>query len=294
LPAASGNQKEGSRMTDAANRLDFSTLPNLDALRRTILTYTVPFAGVQDDEPRQQGSGVLFRIADAHFVLTAAHVVEPCKNKHGIPMFIGAGPLNSPGISLNGLRVMIDEGDPDLAVIELSPGAAGEIARTHRFLNLAQCEFAPSYHPLQPFLVLGYPLVQTQFDTENRRLSVEPFAYVTSHYPVGTCKIPDDVYRQTLHLLFDYSEGFIDDQGISVPLPAPHGISGCGVWRIGRPDLPPAEWAPDEFKLIAIEHGLLPETRALIGTRLKNSFDLLLSYHPELEPAFRLSVPGSK
>jgi len=279
-------------MTDAANRIDFSALPNLDALRRNILTYTVPFSGFQDNELRHQGSGVLFQIADAHFVLTAYHVVEPTKNKYKIPMFVGAGPLDSPGISLVGRRIMVLEDAHDLAVIELSPDASREVAKTHRFLNIVQCEFSPSYHPLQPFMVLGYPLAQSQLDLENKCLSVQPFAYVTGHYPGGTRKIPDEVYQQRLHLLFDYSDGLYDDQGNTVPLPAPKGISGGGVWRIARPNLPPGEWAPDDFKLVAIEHCLLPDTRALVGTRLEYALALLRKHHPELEPAFSLSLPG--
>jgi hypothetical protein len=62
-------------------------------------------------------------------------------------------------------------------------------------------------------------------------------------------------------------------------------------WRIARPDVPPEEWATDDFKLVAIEHCLLPDTRALLGTRLKYSFALLLNYHPKLQPAFHLSFP---
>jgi hypothetical protein len=150
---------------------------------------------------RHRGSGVLFQIADAHFVLTAFHVVEPTKHKYKIPMFVGAGPLDSPSISLVGLRIMVIEDARDLAVIELSPGVSWEVPRTHRFLKMVQCEFSPSYHPLQPFRVLGYPLSQSQLDAENKCLSVQPFAFVMGHYPGDTRKIPNEVYRQRLHLL---------------------------------------------------------------------------------------------
>ena len=90
-----------------------------------------------------------------------------------------------------GCALLVAEDDRDLAVIELSQHASLEIARTHRFLTLPQCDFSPSYHPLQPFMVLGYPFVQTRFDRENRCLSIEPFPYVTGLYSADTQRIPD-------------------------------------------------------------------------------------------------------
>jgi hypothetical protein len=83
-----------------------------------------------------------------------------------------------------------------------------------------------------------------------------------------------------------------DDQGNPFPLPAPKGISGGGVWRIARPNLPTGEWAPDDFKLVAIERCLLPDTGALLATRLEYALALLRKHHPELDSAFRLSLPG--
>jgi hypothetical protein len=155
-------------MPDANNQIDLWTIANADALRRNLLQYTVPLSAFQDGGLIQQGSGVLLRIADKHFVLTAAHVVEPSRNKYKIPMFIGAGPLDSPGISSVGLRIMA-AGDPhDLAVMALTPEASRVVAATHRFLNAAECEFLPSYHPGQPFLILGFPLALSRTDRENK------------------------------------------------------------------------------------------------------------------------------
>jgi hypothetical protein len=37
---------------------------------------TVPIYGFQDDEVRHNRTGVLFRIADTHFILTAAHDLQ--------------------------------------------------------------------------------------------------------------------------------------------------------------------------------------------------------------------------
>lgn len=236
-------------MTDAANEGGLWALHNPDMLRRNILKYTVPFAGFQDAEPKHQGSGVLFKIADAHFVLTASHVVEPAKNKYKIPIFIGAGSNDTPGISLVGLRIMVLDDPHDLAVIELRPDDAKEVAKTHRFLNLAQCDFSPSYHPGQPFLLVGFPHVQSQFDPEKKILSVEPFAHVTWLYHVDRQGIPGTIYQEALHLLFDYSDSLMDNQGNPLPLPAPQGISGCGIWRIARQGGAPDVWSPEDFNL---------------------------------------------
>jgi hypothetical protein len=267
-------------------------IPNADAIRRSILTYTVPFFGFQDGEMKHQGSGVLLRSADKHFVLSASHVVEPSRNKYKIPMFIGAGPLGSAGIPLVGLRIMA-AGDPyDLAVIELSPETSAAIATTHRFLNAAQCEFTRSYHPRQPFLIVGFPAALSENDRDNKRLSIQPFAQVTWLYGSNSQNLP--LYEEALHLLFEYPLEGVDFEGKPVALPPPQGISGCGVWRIARPNLSPQEWAPNDFTMVAVEHCLWPDTRALMATRLEHSLSLIRTNHPELEPAFALSLHVSR
>ncbi len=99
-----------------------------------------------------------------------------------------------------GLHIMAAADPHDLAVIALTPAASRVVAATHRFLNAAQCEFLSSYHPGQPFLILGFPWALSRTDRENKHLSVQPFARISSGSPssIAFCRTHAHSWRRTL------------------------------------------------------------------------------------------------
>ena len=129
---------------------------------------------------------------------------------------------------------------------------AKRVAKTNRFLNVSQCEFAPSYHSDQPLPRLKHNAV--------RRSEAGPIAipgpytsssnrpYITNIFPGDTGRSPSGSYEPQLHLLLDFStRDGVNPQGNTVQIPPPQGVSGCGVWRLSRPRIPPEQWKPDDF-----------------------------------------------
>ena len=55
---------------------------------------SVPVLGVQDNEILHDRTGILYRIADEHFVLTAAHYLHQIV-KANIPLYLS---MNKPGV----------------------------------------------------------------------------------------------------------------------------------------------------------------------------------------------------
>src|SRR4051812_10002099 len=85
-------------------RIPASVSAKIDETWRYIMSFTVPLLQFKHGQLRHEASGVLIRIADAAFVLTASHALSAVLDGK-IKMLIGAGPQEAAGISLSGLRV---------------------------------------------------------------------------------------------------------------------------------------------------------------------------------------------
>ena len=111
------------------------------------MSFTVPFLRFEHERLEHEASGVLLRIADSAFVLTAFHVLKPLLDAK-IPKMIGAGSQDSAGISLSGLRVLKADDPLDIALIELSPEKSEQIV----FANSGKSGV------LQPIIPLDLPV----------------------------------------------------------------------------------------------------------------------------------------
>jgi len=228
----------------------------VEEIMRQTMTSTVPFLRSNNERLEHEASGVLVRIADSAFVLTAFHVLKPLLEGK-ISMLIGAGRQYPAGTSLSGLRVLRADDPFDIALIELSEEQAQQIALTHSFINLAQCDTSKLFEPRQLFFVCGFPEVDTLSSTLRKTLHLVPFGFVTGAYAGDISQLPSSAYRADLHLPLDYSEGNRkDEMGAPIPLPEPRGMSGCGVWRLPSVDIPVECWESDRFRLARFTLGL--------------------------------------
>jgi hypothetical protein len=249
-------------------------------------------AVVVADPPKvhQLGSGTLFQIADAHFVVTAAHVVQGASDA-GKTIGISGGPDHH-FVSLAGKwwRSSQTDGDApdryDLAVYRLPDDAASKFSGK-RFLRLSDATYDPP-GPRAVFTLFGFPGIWTESITaEAERLSVRPLEFTTYAYDGSLGGIQH--YEPRLHILLSAgsedlsdSEGspqeFRDRLGQSMRLPIGlKGISGCGVWHIGDLDTPIERWAKRDARLAGVAcavyqaHGAVKVTRWIAVTTLINA-----------------------
>lgn len=264
----------------------------VDEICRRVMSFTVPFLRFEHERLEHEASGVLLRIADSAFVLTAFHVLKPLLDAR-IPIMIGAGSQDSAGISLSGLRVLKADDPLDIALIELSPEKSEQIVFANSCINLVQCDISHFFDPRQLFLVWGFPSLDTLSSTARKTLHLAPFGFITGAYAGDTSQIPAEAYRHELHLLLDYSEGHRKDEyGEPIPPPEPPGMSGCGVWKLQSPDIPVESWRCDRLRLVAIVHSMHSTKRVLIATRLKYVLQLLYQNRPDLRNSMRISLPA--
>ena len=127
---------ESTATLSERSRRFFETI-NQSCLRR-IDRVSVPILGVQDDQIRHDRTGVLYRVANDHFILTAAHSLQKIVEAN-IPLYVS---MNKPGVTpvpLCDARFhWTEDVVRDFAAIWLPPETVQEIVQHKDFLSRNQ------------------------------------------------------------------------------------------------------------------------------------------------------------
>lgn len=257
---------------------------------------TVALYGAKSEEesvPAIGGSGVLARIGPVPMILTAAHVVD-ISLRGGVTLYVTDGTPGAPLLPLTGCTAVTSlspsgdqkhADDPyDLGVIQLTAELAARLAPPRGYLTLRDIDpYDPGTPGSYPF-VLGFPDEAIIPNSEKCTVKSPLLPYGSSIY-AGDRGAPNN-YDEGIHVAMDFqSEGTIDDDGNPAKLLDPHGLSGCGIWRLHRANDPFGGWTPNRIKLIAIEQARQPEGQILKGTQVKHLLSLISSAWPGLQAA---------
>jgi hypothetical protein len=259
---------------------------------------TIPlFAAHADGRRGVAGSGVLVRIAGEHFILTAAHVAvgfsgygnswclaTPSENDDAEP--IALPKWN--GYRSQPWRDQSHDDDPiDVAWIELPAEHAARLGKGFRFLDRTDLAEGATLDDRSIVYVHGFPsaLVKSTSDT----VEVQTYHYaaqVQSYAPEDTKSF--DPRTQFLIAADREKRNGVD--GSVTHLPDLEGISGCGVWLLGR-------GAPDGRltlsgeppSLVGIEHTYRRNTY-IRCTKIGAAVEVLARANDRLRRALRIKI----
>jgi hypothetical protein len=262
---------------------------------------TVAIVIVHDNAVHQFGTGILFRIAESSFVITAAHVVTKA---HEHEKTIGITAAKKSLIALKGDTICSASeqygcaGDPfDVAVHPLSADSVRRLAGK-RFLRHHDIDFSePS--PTGVYSIFGFPTVWSRSASgTSDSLELKPMQYTTYAYDRETDEF--DEFQPRFHLLLEGRDDFvtltdgssaefksIDGQPASFPGDL-GGISGCSVWHIGDLKIPIGQWGKLTPRIVAVQTSVYRKNKAIKGTRWVAVTTLISEAFPELRPAINL------
>lgn len=254
------------------------------AAREWILARTVPvYAWARGGLPVVEGSGVLLKIADAGFLVSAAHVMAGVI-KDGRGLFMGLAD-EADILNLGGLDVQVsdDRDHVDVAYMRLPASVVDTISAHRPFLRLDQVDTARRRPEKGMYIVAGYPRGQTQADGETGVIHSKPYCLSTTLYDGDLANSKEG----TSIVLSFTPHWVVEDNGDSVRPPAMLGISGCGIWRmVGEQHPTPGHWDATLIRLAGIEHGTVGNAiKGLLAFRLVDS---IRQNHPDLAPAIEL------
>jgi hypothetical protein len=207
--------------------------------------HVVPvFHAPNESELLSAGSGVLARIKDRAFLISAAHVLDHCTTGVFVPTASGETiePLANPRIVTGRPPGTTREDDRiDIGFVRLTEQEATTFGM-ERMLDLDAVSGPPMPIATTMFLVLGFPHRDHSSDPSSGTLTAELTSFMTG--------VADDLaYRRArvdarTHLLLRFERRtIVTKKSVGAP-PDMTGISGGGVWPV-RIDLSdPTEQTP--------------------------------------------------
>jgi len=249
------------------------------------------------------GSGVLLRIEQNRFLVTAAHVADQRFDQRWRPIFFGT-PTGDDLIQLAWLkgRLSPKEADPnreddpiDMAVLELRPEVADKLAEFMRFVTLNELEVNPKKLQDGWYLVNGYSDFRAEKDEMEQIVDAQNLPYFTRLHDLERSPIPN--VSRTDHVVLEVNR--TDEAGGEwdrLDLDRTHGISGGGMWRVldeGEP-IQSLNWRQGRLVAIITDRSdpeVMGPVQYLRGTRMRHAIGLIYQGWPELRSAIVTAFP---
>jgi hypothetical protein len=261
----------------------------LEQCAAEIAKATVPLYTVSEGKPVLERSGVLFRVADWHFILTCAHYIRDRYIEEKLPAYVGR--LTEGRSSLIPLHNCpmgrVEKDCVDLAVVELANDVVEELLPTNRFISIAEMDLRPVAVPAL-YLINGFPSADTTWKEAERGVKTLGLWYVTvlHHGELN----PTTEYDARIHVVLHYGREAIGQDGQVGCVPPPFGLSGCGIWRVSN-DETCESWRPEHVKLVAIQHRYDKDRDYVMGSWVHIAMQMVFHNYEELRPAMQLSLP---
>jgi len=263
---------------------------------------TVGFYGVQDNRIVKDRTGVLLRIADVLFILTASHDLREIVQSD-IPLYVSWNERTDLPIPLHDARFHTTECDSrlgerdvvrDIAFVKMSNSTAKEILAAGRTpISLRDINMSQDSSPAV-FFMFGFP--QAWFRVERSGPKCLPLVYGCGIYPGEHWAGSHIAYDPKVHLLLSFRReaiGPIDGQAHTLPgYEGIKGVSGCGIWRVTDLHSSVSRWRPDQCKLVAIQHRYYEHPGYIHTTWIQYAISRIFDDYPELKSAATIVYPN--
>lgn len=268
----------------------------------TVAAATVAIVGAKAPVVRQIGSGTLLAVADAHFIVTAAHVLRQAQ-AHGMTVGVSSGDnQNFTATTGNWMLTTPSDGVTsddqfDIAVFRLSPNQVHRFAAIS-FVRIADVSFERDL-TYGYFVVSGYPgMWSTVPEATETSMKGGLLQYGTYAFSGNTSALAG--YNAERHFLLEATPAtMLDPQGKPVVfrtrsghhanMPSDMaGVSGSSVWIIGDLRVPVDSWAQGLARIVGVQTGVYPSRGAIKFTRWNAVTTLIHSAFPDLRPAIEL------
>jgi len=239
------------------------------------------------DEFHQHGSGILIRLHDRSFLITASHVAE---RGSGYSLYL-RGQSDRPA-PLGGrlLLTTVRPGDEfdyhDIAVWELSEETLSALEGS---VFLRQDAFETGEELADDFYFLtGFPasLASKSGKGDEHRIILTPFTYIAMQFRGDRSNLLG--YLNGLHLLLGKTNPLELSGEIGGWPESLGGISGCAVWRAHTAE---GVWSEGSARLAAIQTGVYFGGAIIKATPLSSAMSVIFDCYPELRRVLGISLP---
>ena len=204
----------------------------------------------EQSPPEPIGTGVLIKYENDHFIVSAAHVLQPYATKQkrnpykeesdyddAQEAFLS---LENIGFYYGGFYYPVKEATYtningevenliDIVVIKLENETVEELSGK-QFVDYELMEFNHAISTQSRYYIYGYPAEWT--DLKLDKIVCNPLEITTNGIDVST--VEGLTFDAKYNLLIGYNpKRLVDNDGNELTLSSPNGISGCGLWYYG-------------------------------------------------------------
>jgi hypothetical protein len=260
---------------------------------------TVAIVGSLSRNVRHLGTGTLLAVADAKFVVTAAHVLKMAKEQD---LTVAISPALGgvfTAVTARPWALTSDSGASehhDVALYRLDERELGRLGAVE-FVRIADVCFerdlAAAY-----FVVCGFPGMWSTASNPDGHMKSRLLQYGT--YPFKGTTSGLGGFDPERHILLEGTPGDLLDHngeptrfqtrsGHPASMPGDlSGISGCSVWRIGDFRTPVSEWNINGAQIVGVQTGVFKSAGAIKATRWNSVTTLLHSACPDLRATINM------
>ncbi len=267
-----------------------------EAMLPRLMESALPVRAERGGNLVQCGTGILFRVADKSFLVTARHVAE-IELREGFSLFMARNADDPSPIRIAG-RFVCGLGAEDVAVVELNDAVVKSLG-SRRFLGFHDVEAVAYLAPEGWYYVFGYPSCWA----EPKQIQERYLVYASVLYRGPTDSWDD--FDTNNHIVFEmYGKECnrrFDGEAAEHPQSLA-GISGSGIWCTHITPNDAGSWCVDRARIVGIQTGVYKpiryvrrgidqEVTPIKGIRWRVVQSLLRNQYPELEPAFGIIRP---
>ena len=221
-------------------------------------------------------SGILVNTPSEVVMLTAAHVTDYYKQEHPLCTVrrkqLGDRkgiPLGPPLWKASRIREYSDRTDDpfDLAVVRFPAYVRNLLLEHYSPIELDSVD--PDDHGVSEhvYLAYGYPIETNEPSIMMGTITQRPLSVITktrvARHPIAPA------YDQKIDILVSY-EAASDSTGAAIVPPNPKGMSGCGLWRVGRDPFPGMGRSPEKVVLVGLVHTHFKQEKLIRSTQIQH------------------------
>lgn len=228
------------------------------------------------------GSGVLIRIQERSFLVTAAHVLND-NNIGQLHLRVSNGFLALYSINKE-LKFTTDRlADVDLSILEFN----SQLYKQCDFLELNDLDINHELNDSKNYFICGFPGTKTNYNPYHKKYQVQPFTFLTEPYskPKGEAGLATD---WSIFAKYPRKKLMKLPESTKTVGPEPYGISGCGIWCLKNSIISEGEEPLLHLVGIMIE---INSSQEMLGTKIQIATELLrVEFNVESVPKGKIQI----
>jgi len=217
--------------------------------------------------PYLVGTGTFFRSATDIFLITAKHVVDELED--GLVITSGKNGFIRFPAKMAAFKYSKGSGmDHDICIVQMPNPAIEELHSHFKFVDNSLLSLIDAYDKLTLYAFIGYPHSKNKPKPNSlvKEIKMKPYYYTLREF-LDVSRLTTCDKSEKLHVAFSAPLKKTKDVNLqnNIQPPKPHGISGCGVWKI---KLSKTTGKVDQCALVAVGIEYLKNNNAFLATRI--------------------------